>query len=64
MRGFDDCPLCLGSGAQCESCQNRRLSAADEHTLLWSEEIAGPVDNGHAIAPSDTDQNGSEGSPS
>ena len=41
MRGFDDCPLCLGSGAQCEPCQNRRLLAADEHTRLWSDEITG-----------------------
>lgn len=29
MTGFNDCPLCVGSGAQCEPCQNRRLLAGD-----------------------------------
>lgn len=27
-----ECPICLGSGAQCEACLNKRLAVADELT--------------------------------
>jgi hypothetical protein len=59
MTGFNDCPLCLGSGAQCEPCQNRRLLAADEHTRLWSDEITGSITAGGQTGH-EPDENGRE----
>lgn len=38
FKAHSPCPLCDGSGAQCEACLNRRFRAADELTTLWDDE--------------------------